>query len=199
MVEVGIKYAERGFADKAEAVLARSEEMDPEDSLGRRADLIYEIGSACYNTDQFKEAIPWFQRLVDEYPGTEYEDAGMRRLAYAQHGAGDSETAVATYRKLLAKTPDDPSALNGFAWFCASRAIALDEALPVALKAVELSNRSPGILDTLAELYYARGEYDKAIEIGKEALASDPDDQYFQDQVKKFKEAKAEADSQAMR
>jgi tetratricopeptide (TPR) repeat protein len=123
----------------------------------------------------------------------------MRRLAYAQHGAGDSETAVATYRKLLAKTPDDPSALNGFAWFCASRAIALDEALPVALKAVELSNRSPGILDTLAELYYARGEYDKAIEIGKEALASDPDDQYFQDQVKKFKEAKAEADSQAMR
>ena len=75
----------------------------------------------------------------------------------------------------------------------------LDAALPIALKAVEISDRSPGILDTLAELYYARGEYDKAIEIGKEALSSDPDDQYFKDQIEKFRVAKVEAEKRAGR
>jgi tetratricopeptide (TPR) repeat protein len=83
--------------------------------------------------------------------------------------------------------------LNGFAWFCAQRQIGLEQALPAAQKAVELSKRDPGILDTLAEVYYARGEYDDAIKIGKEALKSDPDDQYFKDQVVKFEKAKKEA------
>ena len=79
------------------------------------------------------------------------------------------------------------------------RSIGLDQALPVALKASELSNRDPGILDTLAEVYFAMGDFDNAIKIGKEALESDPEDQYFKDQVKKYEDAKSEADSQAAR
>jgi tetratricopeptide (TPR) repeat protein len=89
--------------------------------------------------------------------------------------------------------PDDPLAMNSFAWFCASNEVGLDEALPVALKMVDLAERSAGYLDTLAELYYARGEYDLAIEIGEEAVKKEPGDKYLTDQVEKFKKAKAEA------
>ncbi|HEU4365878.1 MAG TPA: tetratricopeptide repeat protein, partial [Candidatus Krumholzibacteria bacterium] len=69
-----------------------------------------------------------------------------------------------------------------------------DQALPVALKAVELSNRDAGILDTLAEVYFAQGDYDKALKIGLEGLSKEPDDQYFKDQVEKYKKAKVEED-----
>jgi tetratricopeptide (TPR) repeat protein len=86
------------------------------------------------------------------------------------------------------------STLNGFAWFCAQRKIGLDKALPAAQKAAELSKRDPGILDTLAEVYFAMGDFDHAIKIGEEALASNPKDTYYNDQVAKFKKAKAEAD-----
>ena len=87
--------------------------------------------------------------------------------------------------------------MNSFAWFCSQAKIGFDKALPIAQKAVEVSDRNPGILDTLAELYYAMGQYDNAIEIGQEALATDPDDQYFKNQVQKFKDAKEAARSQA--
>jgi hypothetical protein len=43
------------------------------------------------------------------------------------------------------------------------------------------------------------GDYDNALKIGEEALASDPDDTYFNDQVKKYQHAKQEAASGASR
>ena len=64
---------------------------------------------------------------------------------------------------------------------------------------MELTERDPGYLDTLAELYYARGEFDNAIAIGQEALDKEPGDEYFTDQVNKFKAAKEEADKRASR
>jgi tetratricopeptide (TPR) repeat protein len=79
--------------------------------------------------------------------------------------------------------------MNGFAWFCAKRKFGFDAALPVALKAVELSDRDSGILDTLAELYYAMGDYGNAIKIGEEALSKEPDDQYLKDQLTKYRSA----------
>jgi tetratricopeptide (TPR) repeat protein len=115
---------------------------------------------------------------------------GMKRLAATEYKLGNADAAVAMYEKSMAGKENDPGALNGFAWFCAQRKIGLDKALPAAKKAADLSGRDPGILDTLAEVYFAMGDYNNAIKVEKEALAKDPDDKYLKEQIEKFEKAR---------
>jgi tetratricopeptide (TPR) repeat protein len=128
---------------------------------------------------------PW----VIRFPDTEWHDRGLTLLAHTYFRQDKRDQSVETYMKYVERHPDDPGVLNGFAWFCAQRKFGFDEALPVALKAVELSNRDAGILDTLAELYFAMGKYAKAIEIGEEAASKEPEDSYLKDQLNKYRAA----------
>jgi len=178
-----------GAAGGAQAI-----ELDPQDAKGRNAEMLYAIGDANYKDDRFAEARNYFDRLVKEYENSDWAISGMERLAGAEYKLGHRDAAVSTYWKVVEKKPDDSSTLNGFAWFCSQRKIGLGQALPAAQKAAELSNRDPGILDTLAEVYFAMGDFDNALKIGEEALAKEPNDTYFKDQVAKYKKAKAEAE-----
>lgn len=194
LYQLGMKYADAGRSDEATATLSKAIALDPKDAAGRNAEMLYAIGEANYNDDRYAEARTYFDRLVKEFQDSEIAIDGMKRLAATEYKLGNHDAAVATYWKVVEKNPDDPGTLNGFAWFCSQRKIGLDKALPAAQKAADLSKRDPGILDTLAEVYFAMGDFDNAIKIGEEALASDPKDTYFNDQVAKFKKAKAEAD-----
>ena len=101
----------------------------------------------------------------------------------------DWDGAVSTYRRMIERHPEDPGTLNAFAWFAATQGVALEEATAVARKAVKLSDNSPGLLDTLAEVYYARGLHQDAIATIREAITQEPDDTYFQGQLTKFEKA----------
>lgn len=197
LLEVGMKHADAVRAEAAEKCLNKVLELDPEGKVADRGEVFYALGDANYYAKRYPQAREYLSQAIEYALDEKSSETALRRLAYVEHKLGNSDAAVATYEKYLAKHPEDPRAMNGFAWFCAQRKIGLDKALPVAVKAAELSGRDPGILDTLAEVYYARGEFDRAIEIGKEALAKDPDDQYLKDQVEKFTKAKEEADAQA--
>jgi tetratricopeptide (TPR) repeat protein len=118
----------------------------------------------------------------------------MKRLAGVEYKLGNRDAAVAAYWKVVEKKPEDSGTLNGFAWFCAQRKIGLDKALPTAQKAAELSKRDPGILDTLAEVYFAMGDFDNAIKIGEEAATKAPGESYYHEQIEKYKKAKVDAD-----
>ncbi|MDH3198153.1 MAG: tetratricopeptide repeat protein [Candidatus Krumholzibacteria bacterium] len=196
---LGMKHVDAVRAEEAQACLARVMELDPDDAQGRFAGITYALGEVMYTTDRYADAKRYFEALIARYPDSEAYESGLRRLAATEYKLQNADAAVAAYRKVVERHPDDPLVLNGFAWFCAQRGIGLDEALAVALKAADLSGRDAGILDTLAEVYYARGEYDQAIEVGKEALEKDPEDTYFKNQVEKFRKAKADADAQARR
>jgi tetratricopeptide (TPR) repeat protein len=116
-------------------------------------------------------------------------------LAYYQKKAGDNEAAIGTYKELITRYPDDVDALNSFAWFCAKSGMALDLATDVAINAVKLSDDDPGVLDTLAEVYFAREMYGEAIETINRAISKDPEDDYLKEQLAKFQEAKKLAKS----
>lgn len=193
MYRVGMKHAEAGRAGEAATVLTKAMSADPKNEKGRNPAILYALGEAYYVDGQYADAKPYFDRLVKEYPDGEMADAGAKRLAGTEYKLGNKDAAVATYWKVTEKKANDPSALNGFAWFCAQRKIGLDRALEAAKKAADLSGRDPGILDTLAEVYFARGDFDNAIKIEEEAAAKDPKDTYLKDQVEKFKKAKADA------
>jgi tetratricopeptide (TPR) repeat protein len=194
---LGKKHAEAGRYDGAKKALSRYMELAPGVSGDEKAELLYTLGDIHYQSESYKDAAKIFENMIEEFADTDWQDNATVRLARTHHKLGDEKACVETYMAYVNRHPDDTRAMNSFAWFCASQKVGLDEALPVALKAAEVSGRDAGILDTLAELYYARGEYDKAIEVGKEALEKDADDKYLADQVEKFKKAKAEADSQA--
>jgi thiol-disulfide isomerase/thioredoxin/Flp pilus assembly protein TadD len=190
---LGGMYGDIREADKATRALNRYLELSPDASDDEVAEVRYTIGEVNYSSGAFAQAVSAFEEFIRRYPETDYHDSAMTLLARSYYKTGDTEKCIATYMTYVDRNPDDPRAMNSFAWFCASRKVGLDEALPVALKMVELAEREAGYLDTLAELYYARGEYDLAIEIGTEAAEREPGDKYFTDQLEKFKKAKAEA------
>ena len=194
LYKVGMKHADAGRAGDASAVLTRAMELDPKDAKGRNAGILYALGEAYYVDEKYADAKPYFDRLVKEYEGSDMYDSGIKRLAGTEFKLGNKDAAVATYWKATEKKANDPAALNGFAWFCAQRKIGLDKALPAAQKAADLSGRDPGILDTLAEVYFAMGDFDNAIKVEEEAAAKDPKDTYLKEQIEKFKKAKADAD-----
>lgn len=194
LVNTAIIHADAGRAEQAMPLFEKALTLDPGNERKRQDEIYYAMGEAWYGAGNFNAAKTDYERLVKDFPASDYYNDGMRRLAATEYKLGNSANAVTLYWKITEPHQDDYKALNGFAWFCSQRKIGLDQALPAALKAVELSNRDAGILDTLAEVYFAKGDYDNALKIGQEGLAKEPDDQYFKDQVEKYKKAKEEAD-----
>jgi len=84
--------------------------------------------------------------------------------------------AEGVYKVILASNPDDNVALNNLAWmYLTAKSKEMrkrDEALKLALKAVKIS-ASPANLDTLAEAYYQKQEYQKALKTAERALDTD--------------------------
>jgi tetratricopeptide (TPR) repeat protein len=60
--------------------------------------------------------------------------------------------------------------MNTYAWLAANTERKLDEALEYSEEAVRRLPNSPGIQDTLATVYFARGDYEKAFEIQSKAV-----------------------------
>ena len=196
LYQVGTKHAEAGRSELAAEPLNKVLKLDP-NNKERNPEILYSLGEAYYMDAKYADAKPYFNRLVTEYKDSEIAPDGYKRLAGIEYKTGNNDAAVAMMEKTLTGKETDAGTLNGFAWFCAQRKIGLDKALPVAQKAADLSGRDPGILDTLAEVYFARGEYDNAIKVEEEALAKTPNDQYTKDQIAKFKKAKEETKKQS--
>ncbi len=102
--------------------------------------------------------------------------------------AAERERALIGSTLTYALNQDDATAstLNSLAWFCATADVYLDESLQAAERAVALEPENAGILDTLAEVHYRRGDAKKAIEVIDRAIAITPEDEYLHEQRKRF-------------
>lgn len=196
LYQVGTKHAEAGRSEQAAASLNKVLKLDPKNTE-RNPLILYSLGEAYYMDEKYADAKPYFSRVLTDYPTSDAVPDATRRLAGIEYKLGNHDAAVATMEKTLTGKESDVSALNGFAWFCAQRKIGLDKALPAAQKAADLSGRDPGIVDTLAEVYFAMGDYDNAIKAEEEALAKNPTDKYMKDQVARFKKARDDAKKQS--
>lgn len=106
--------------------------------------------------------------------------AGEREHAYA----------LAIAERLLASKPDDAQTYNAVAWELATRKLYPEEALAAATRAHELAPEDAAIMDTLAETYYAAGDYKAAIDWERKALARDSKSAFYKEQLDKFKAAR---------
>lgn len=108
---------------------------------------------------------------------------------YIDAGYPETEYAVDIMNDYLELEDPDPQTLNGLAWELATRKLEPERAVEVALMALEMEPEDANIMDTLAESYYAAGNYEQAVEWETRALELDPENQFFQQQLEKFETA----------
>lgn len=93
---------------------------------------------------------------------------------------------LAVNEKLCSDYPRAADGHNNVAWLAAGCRRQLDKALEHARKAVELEPKNAGYLDTLAEVYFQRGDKDRALALMKKCIEMEPDNTYFPKQLKRF-------------
>jgi tetratricopeptide (TPR) repeat protein len=110
----------------------------------------------------------------------------LKAKGFAAEADALYERAYAIHAPLAQKYPESPSLRNNVAWLSAISHQRLDEALVHAQKAVELSPNGPNYLDTLAEVYFQKGDRLKAVEYGKKVLELAPSNKLFAERLKHF-------------
>ena len=124
-----------------------------------------------------------------------------RKMVYHYADTKQREKELSAYSEMLSIFPNDPSALNSYAWRMAEIETNLEDALEKVQKAVVLTaddpNQQAGIIDTEAEVLWKMGHFDEAIEAIERALLIEPDNQYYKDQKEKFIESQKAASQSA--
>ena len=104
--------------------------------------------------------------------------------------------AAAKFRQEIAHAPDNGTPYNQFAWLVANTEGDLDRALEYCRKSIQLSPTSGGLYDTLAHVYYARGDYENAVKTQTKAAQMEPHTKAITRQLevfrKKWEETKKE-------
>lgn len=147
--------------------------------------------------DDHKTPIAELRRLYGIWETTFYptiEGKRIRALLDAKKYARAQRTHrdfVANAERLARRHPTNANLFNGLAWQLAQNALGLDAALKYARRAAKLKPRDADILDTLAEVYYQRGDAARAVEIERALVAKHPDRADFKQQLDKFEKAHA--------
>lgn len=116
---------------------------------------------------------------------------GLLEAALFQESIGDTQGMLATYRTLAAADPRDVLALHGYARAAVRAGEDLVPATKAALRAAIYSDNDPDVLSTLAECYYWRGSYVKAIRWQERAVAAAPHQERYRLGLQRYEDARA--------
>ena len=104
-----------------------------------------------------------------------------------------NERAAGAYRRATELNPGSARAWNNLAWLRAKTKTSMDEALAAAKRAIEIDDGRAGYQDTLAEVYFVRGEYPLAMRAIRRALEIEPGSDYYTKQLQRFQDASENA------
>jgi Flp pilus assembly protein TadD len=92
----------------------------------------------------------------------------------------------ALHEKLSREYPNSPREHNALAWLSACCRRELDRGLEHAQKAVALAPDGAGYHDTLGEVYFQRGDKDKALAEARKSVELEPKSEYYKRQLKRI-------------
>ena len=134
------------------------------------------------------------KNYVIDTPDSPFHFDAYRKMVFYYADTEQREKELAAYWDMLLLFPDDPSALNSYAWRMAEIETNLEDALEKVRKAVVITaddpDRRAGIIDTEAEVLWKMNRYNEAIEAIERSISIDPENQYYKDQKEKFIESK---------
>ena len=131
---------------------------------------------------------------VSNNPDSPFCFDAYRKMVYHYANSEQREKELSTYSEMLSLFPDDPGALNSYAWRMAEIETNLEDALEKVRKAVMITaddpNSQANIIDTEAEVLWKMNRFDDAIKAIQKAISIEPENQYFKDQKEKFLDSK---------
>lgn len=153
-------------------------------------DNIWGVGKLAFTYENLQlpeRAIEFFKKFLEKRP---YSNWALLRLAFNYDTLNMPEASEKAYLNILKKNPNDNVALNNLAWLYLTtdnlKMRKIDEALKLSMKAIKLS-ATPANLDTLAEAYFQKGEFEKALQLIQAALDQDKNkSDHFKKQKKKI-------------
>ena len=134
------------------------------------------------------------RNYIQNNPNSEFTYDSYRTMIHHYANTEQKEKELEVFKEMLYVFPDNPGALNSYAWRMAEIESNLEDALIKVRKAVMLTESEPkkqaGIIDTEAEVLWKLGRFNEAIEAIQKAIKIEPDNNYYQDQKNKFLESK---------
>jgi tetratricopeptide (TPR) repeat protein len=152
------------------------------------SDMAHRLGKEEDRNHFLSHGVPYIEKQTGEMATTALIQLKPNLLLFVDQ---NPEEAVRAYKSLV---PQDwqtrAEDLNQFAWWCFENNVNLEEAAQMAQKALPLCQ--PGreeamALDTLAQIQFKQGKKEKAIATMEEAIAADPSNPYWKQQLEQFK------------
>lgn len=122
-----------------------------------------------------------------------YRTEGLMEIALFQENRADTLGALEIYRTLVHLDDEEVLGLEGFARTAVAAEVELEEATRCALRAMVFSDKDARIIGTLAETYYQRGLYRKAIRWINLSIERDPTEVYYQRRLAVYESARESA------
>lgn len=162
----GIILRDVGRQADAETAFRKAVEQNPAFHAARS-----ELGNLLILTGRLDEAMSCFQTLLQELPGDARTVTSIGNVHYLQ---GRLSEALSAFVSALRSDPDVAGTLSNAAWILAT---APEDKLrdgPTAVRhamhAAELTQRAdPGVLQVLAAALAESGDFEKAVDVSKEA------------------------------
>ncbi len=166
MNNLGVVFQKQGETDLAIEQWEKALAVEPDHSQAH-----YNVAMAFAQKGQFDKANQHFEQYL--HSRTDYLKESTR-LAYSFFRFGYIELAINRYYGMLQVDPDSIDALNAAAWILStSEDVKFRNpinALKFAQRACELTNyEDPALMDTLAAVYAAAGDFPKAIATAEKA------------------------------
>ena len=165
---LGFTYQRQGRIDDAVREFEAALALDPDLRLA-----LVHLGAIQAARGRYAESEQHLRHALELAPG---DLENQRLLAVTLTLEGRVEEAVAMYREILARRPDDLDALNNVAWIRATHAQAAHrdgaEAVRLAERARDASPEPVAVLySTLAAAYAEAGRFADAVRAGQRAVA----------------------------
>jgi tetratricopeptide (TPR) repeat protein len=137
----------------------------------RSAQLQMRLGNAYELKGDFKNALASYEAAQNLAPGDPAVSAG---LADALRLLGRNQEAIANYRSLLTREPDNAIALNNLAYLLIDDPQKLDEAQRLVEHALRVAPRNPDFADTQGMVYLKKNLGDRATRVFSELVRKYP-------------------------
>ena len=175
-----VTLAELGRVDEASALIRGRLKGDADDynEYLTLANLLMEAGRG-------REAVEAARKALELAPPDrpQFATQALLMLSSAQERAGDLKGSEETLRRILAKEPNNSTALNNLGYFLVERNERLQEALELIQRAVRAEPTNGSFLDSLGWAYFKLGQLDEAERYLSDAARRNPSSATIQEHL----------------
>ncbi len=143
------------------------------------------LGQMLLSRGRLDKALAHLEKAAAKDP-SDPELSFMLGNLYFEKGYYDS--AIMSYSQTIALDSTNAPAYNNLAWIYAELSTSLDQALELSSRSLELDPDNPEYLDTLAEVYFKRKEYLRALTFIRKAVEQNPPNiDYYREKLEKIR------------